>query len=50
MVEVKVLVEHGNGFGEQYGKKKGDTYELPEAQAETLAKQGLVQLRKKAGK
>ncbi len=44
MIEVKVLREHGNSYGDKYTKAKGSTYSLPEEQAATLADQGLVKL------
>lgn len=47
MITVKVLEEHGNGYGEAYLKKKGKSYELPEPEAKALADQGLVELPKK---
>lgn len=47
MITVKVLEEHGNGYGESWLKKKGKTYDLPEAEAKALAGHGLVELQKK---
>lgn len=41
-MKVEVIKDHGNGHGDKWEKAKGDTYDLPDAQAETLIAEKLV--------
>lgn len=43
-VKVRALRAHNNTYGEQITKAKGDTYDLPEAQADALRQVGFVEL------
>ena len=42
-MDVKTIEAHGNVFGDQYAKAKGDVYNLPHGSAQALIDSGVVE-------
>ena len=42
-MKVRVKIDHDNGYGDTWSKKKGSTYKLPDEHAAALIASGLVE-------
>ncbi len=42
-MQVRVLIPHGNRFGDAFEKQTGASYDLPDSEADMLIRGGLVE-------